>query len=532
MGINLCLPSYNCYDENMKPDPRWLEAHKDFYPDIEQINDVALVIGFGLITSRAARRIKNLFQNALFQVVNLWNHDLISERTLGYSVQKFRTQSVFLEKDCKEAHIMTSVGSNAFEYFHQALINCNTSNEKHFKIFPIPADKYFNLSAPTAKQNGLVHILSFLEEHETEDLTGLLYLAKVMAEVTECFVKMFSKPPKWKVLGVPPAKESAIQKRLETHRKLEVTCCPITSLKQFEYELQSSHLLLLPPKSVNTLDLALTSMAIGVPVVAPSGSPCHNFVEEFMEEFETDLVVDMNGDITELRKKIIYTVRKHGAVCRKMELIKNILKGVVPKLQEANRMFAKCVAEHLKKLYQGQYDCQNLRFLLPGHISQEAEDSSSDSDDSQTNELSVKLGINGAIPVKGKSIKDVERALFRRKIQKKIKSLTAKLKTVRKHSSKKIAKIEAKLEKLHEDLEFIDDTPSSISFIMKCKSLEALECLMSEYSSGRLLKMMEEELLTPEFMKRIGVLYLSLQVLIDMEEYKLCRSELLALNGK
>ncbi|XP_070549039.1 uncharacterized protein [Ptychodera flava] len=65
---------------------------------------------------------------------------------------------------------------------------------------------------------------------------------------------------------------------------------------------------------------------------------------------------------------------------------------------------------------------------------------------------------------------------------------------------------------------------------MKCKSLEALECLMSEYSSGRLLKMMEEELLTPEFMKRIGVLYLSLQVLIDMEEYKLCRSELLALN--
>ncbi|XP_070548958.1 uncharacterized protein [Ptychodera flava] len=269
MGINLCLPSSNCYEENIKPDPSWLETHEDFYPDIQQINDVALVIGFGLITSRAARRIKNVFQNALFQVVNLWSHDLISERTLGYSVQKFRTQSVFLEKDCKEAHIMTSIGSDAFEYFQQAFINCNTGAKNNFKIFPIPADKYFNLSAPTAKQNGLVHILSFLEEHETEDLTGLLYLAKVMAEVTECFVKMFSKPPKWKVLGVPPGKESAIQQRLETHRKLEVTCFPITSLKQFENELLSSHLVLIPPKSVNTLDLTLTSIAIGVPVVAP-----------------------------------------------------------------------------------------------------------------------------------------------------------------------------------------------------------------------------------------------------------------------
>ncbi|XP_070549038.1 uncharacterized protein [Ptychodera flava] len=117
---------------------------------------------------------------------------------------------------------------------------------------------------------------------------------------------------------------------------------------------------------------------------------------------------------------------------------------------------------------------------------------------------------------------------LKRKIRK-LEEKAAKFRDVEVEMAKERAKIQAKLNKLHKELEVVDTETGSISFIMKCKSLEALECLMSEYSSGRLLKMMEDILVTPKVMKKLGVMYLSMQVIINMEEYQLCKKELLAL---
>ncbi|XP_070548961.1 caldesmon-like [Ptychodera flava] len=489
-----------------------------------------------------------------------------------------------------------------------------------------------------------LHICSLLDKHDADSLNKHIYLANVMKEVTESFVKMFTKPPKWKILGVPPGKESEIRKRLQTHTKLEVTCFSTTSLKEFECELQTSHLVLIPPKSVNVLDLALTSMAIGVPVLAPKDSICHSFVEEFMEEFETDLLVNMNGNTAVLAEKIIYTIKKHSAVLKKMKLIKRkIKKEVIPKIKEINDVFAKfmktklqmaevdietdhqttggvshdkesipadradsqtvegdgeqmeiqpdessryqsaetsdvgnpsgdeaesaaqCSAEKFSESKEDEKGNTSERRPSERAVTQgqtlkrkrhsgESEKDDTDSDNSDTTstssalsseqgrnncEVKVKLGIEGVVLVKGKSVEDVERALFpprrrrsamalKRKIRK-LEEKAAKFRDVEVEMAKERAKIQAKLNKLHKELEVVDTETGSISFIMKCKSLQALECLMSEYSSGRLLKMMEDILVTPKVMKKLGVMYLSMQVIINMEEYQLCKKELLAL---
>ncbi|XP_070551525.1 uncharacterized protein [Ptychodera flava] len=67
---------------------------------------------------------------------------------------------------------------------------------------------------------------------------------------------------------------------------------------------------------------------------------------------------------------------------------------------------------------------------------------------------------------------------------------------------------------------------SSISYIMDCQSLEALESLMGDYSSGSLHRMVKSTFLSESLLGEIGALYLSLGTSIDYEEYLLCQEEL------
>ncbi|XP_070550891.1 uncharacterized protein [Ptychodera flava] len=73
---------------------------------------------------------------------------------------------------------------------------------------------------------------------------------------------------------------------------------------------------------------------------------------------------------------------------------------------------------------------------------------------------------------------------------------------------------------------------NSISYIMDCQSLEALESLMGDYSSGSLHRMVKSTFLSESLLDEIGALYLSLGTSIDYEEYLLCREELADSKGE
>ncbi|XP_070552079.1 uncharacterized protein [Ptychodera flava] len=67
---------------------------------------------------------------------------------------------------------------------------------------------------------------------------------------------------------------------------------------------------------------------------------------------------------------------------------------------------------------------------------------------------------------------------------------------------------------------------NSISYIVDCQSLEALESLMDDYSSGSLHRMVKSTFLSESLLDEIGALYLSLGTSIDYEEYLQCQEEL------
>ncbi|XP_070549093.1 uncharacterized protein [Ptychodera flava] len=129
-------------------------------------------------------------------------------------------------------------------------------------------------------------------------------------------------------------------------------------------------------------------------------------------------------------------------------------------------------------------------------------------------EIKVNMDIKEAVPAEGSSD---ELSNFKRD---------------KSEIEKELAETMKKLNKLHAELLTLGNGEGSISFIMKCKSLGALECLMAKYSSGQLHEMMEDTMITPNLMDVLGVKYLKLQVTIDMEEFKLCKAELGDAKGK
>ncbi|XP_070549036.1 uncharacterized protein [Ptychodera flava] len=121
-------------------------------------------------------------------------------------------------------------------------------------------------------------------------------------------------------------------------------------------------------------------MAIGVPVLAPKDSICHSFVEEFMEEFERDLLVNMNGNTAVLAETIIYTIKKHGAVLKKMKIIKQkVQTEVMPKIKETNAVFVKFMKT---KLQMAEVDIETDQ--TPRGVSHDTEIIPADRGDSQT----------------------------------------------------------------------------------------------------------------------------------------------------
>ncbi|XP_070551947.1 uncharacterized protein [Ptychodera flava] len=66
---------------------------------------------------------------------------------------------------------------------------------------------------------------------------------------------------------------------------------------------------------------------------------------------------------------------------------------------------------------------------------------------------------------------------------------------------------------------------------MKCRSLEALEALWSEYISGRLDKTIHSTIITPTLLSKIQAHYLTLDIYIPVQEYLLCKRELPLITG-
>ncbi|XP_070552081.1 uncharacterized protein [Ptychodera flava] len=124
-------------------------------------------------------------------------------------------------------------------------------------------------------------------------------------------------------------------------------------------------------------------------------------------------------------------------------------------------------------------------------------------------QIEIKVEPDGIIPKRGKSVAEVDAAFFSNKQTKENAVLVGK-----------------QLDQRHKHMELLDMCEGSISYIMDCQSLEALESLMDDYSSGSLHRMVKSTFLSESLLDEIGALYLSLGTSIDYEEYLQCQEEL------
>lgn len=77
----------------------------------------------------------------------------------------------------------------------------------------------------------------------------------------------------------------------------------------------------------------------------------------------------------------------------------------------------------------------------------------------------------------------------------------------------------------------VDVQPGSLMITVDCSSLQILEELWQDYSTGYVSKMAEKFLLTKEVLNELGLSKVKLSTSIPMEEYRACHEQLRAFDS-
>lgn len=78
---------------------------------------------------------------------------------------------------------------------------------------------------------------------------------------------------------------------------------------------------------------------------------------------------------------------------------------------------------------------------------------------------------------------------------------------------------------------FVDAQTGSLIITVECNSLEILEGLWDDYSTGHLNEIAQKFLVTDNILKEFGLTQVKLTTTILMKEYKACREQLLLQSG-
>ncbi|XP_070550973.1 uncharacterized protein [Ptychodera flava] len=129
--------------------------------------------------------------------------------------------------------------------------------------------------------------------------------------------------------------------------------------------------------------------------------------------------------------------------------------------------------------------------------------------DQTAEEIEIKVKPVGIIPKKGRTVGEVNDAFYSN--------------TQTEINADQFGK---DLDNRHKNMQLQKIGKSSISYVMTCRSLDALESLMDSYRNEGLQRTVTTTFVSDQLLGDIGAIYLSLGVSIDYEEYYLCQEEL------
>ncbi|XP_070551119.1 uncharacterized protein [Ptychodera flava] len=583
LGVTLELPTQTGVFEFREPHSDWLLYHNEHFPHLEELTNVKFVFGFSAFTSIPTFKIlSKVFPKASCYLINLFDKDDITPLIVGCSKEELEFRKRIMSDEFKNAKCSFSVGESVHAEYKRRYQETNQQ-----LLSPMINKEYLAASGsdilPVLKGEKF-KIISVVQKYEFEDPEKLDVAIKAVNDAAEIIYQFNKTPSVWKIIGIPPSKGKEIAKKLTRSSRLKITPKIVTSTEELNSELMSSHLVLIPPSTTSYGNLTLAAMCAAIPVVYPEGSHSDEIVSKHIDNLEaTECAIDMDEGSENLKARIVSVITKYPTAFERAKIIRDHIKEKVAQdLRGSNGSFVASITadmqstsphksgpeteteytvEHkgngakvsdddnkskvsdrkdetgtkedevnavvtelpTEELTTGRAD--DKENLSGASVDQEskAEQPGSDEDMAESTsdknlssgrkrrkrQIEIKVEPDGIIPKRGKSVAEVDAAFFSNKQTKENAVLVGK-----------------QLDQRHKHMKLHDMGEGSISYIMDCQSLEALESLMDDYSSGSLYRMVKSTFLSESLLDEIGALYLSLGTSIDYEEYLLCQEEL------
>ncbi|XP_070549385.1 uncharacterized protein [Ptychodera flava] len=559
-GINLVYPNPPRLYRQDKQEIAWLHNHKTYFPDISKLESVKMICSFSMVTSIPASAIReDVFPDASFYVVNPYKLDTPLS-ILGYDEYRYKIWKEFAIDSSKDAKAVFSIGSEIFDdfddYFQRAdeVIN-------HFSLMLTPDDNLFDIKRSSKiPTSGKFQIVMFVDEVDIEALSSESVLAQVMNHVAESLHTIKKEPPKWVIVSIPKGREDDLKSKLNpnSHPHLKIEC------KSFEVSeainlLQESHLLIVPPSSINSVKLSLSAIAIGIPLLVPQYSSSQKAIDEYLPDLDAcESAVDMKSNHTELLRKINGAINNYTRYTEKAAALRKMLKVKAKKVSDdVKNMLITFINQHedFNLANTGEEESERPGQMSPGddksrcHPKPDQEETGtktlklkngdgsqkdnqgtysstnngsdgdgtenhSNPDDTNRHQntqghISVRLRVNGGVPENDRPMADIEHDLFRHA-------------STQTNADDYMNRVTA----LHPDLTGEGVKKGSLNFIIRCGSSDAADALWNAYSRGRLDRMADETFLSIPILDDIGARMLSLETFVDYQEYLQCKEEI------
>ncbi|XP_070551972.1 uncharacterized protein [Ptychodera flava] len=515
--------------EKHKPTHMWLEAHETFFPHIKAIQGLKFIFGFGIVSSSIADDIKGRgVSEADYVHINVWNPEELTYDMFHYDKEVFDHYCRLLDIQNKRAHVVLSVGRKVFEYFDY---RHNKQLIRHLELLPMPEEGFFNL--PTIikpPDNRYFQILTPFEHHAVLELSSHSIVPKAINLVAESYSKVDEEPPKWKILCTQKEDDKDVISCLKPHSKLNIIVHGYTA-DTLRDELQHTHLLVVPPRSINSLNVVIASIASARPILVPTLSEGDHFIKEYFPEWRDNIVVDMRKGKGALKKMITYIIKHYDEYLKraaemKAKMINTVLKQIEKinlKLRDEIRQRLQlssnqeCISESqtivVSPANAGTTSATSIG--LQSTSEHNVSSGYSSSEQTRTNcTISVKVDPSFGNAVNGTSMSGVEDAFHQ----------IERNRPTTEGTGEAIANI-------HGDLEVEKVEDGCLRYVVKCGSCEALEALWSEYICGQLDKTIHTTIITPTLLSKIQAHYLTLDIYIPVQEYLLCKREIPLIKG-
>ncbi|XP_070549383.1 uncharacterized protein [Ptychodera flava] len=455
-----------------------------------------------------------------------------------------------------DAKAVFSIGSEIFDDL-DVHYNSLEMVVNHHSLMLTPDEKLFEFRLRSnIPKKGKFTILMFVDENDISELSRESAVAKAMNYVADCLHKMSRQPPKWIIISIPKGREDDIKKSLDPHPHLEIIYQSFDA-SQVITLLKQSHLLLVPSSSINSINLSLSTIATGTPLLVPQYSPSHKTVMEYLPDVGKDeFVVDMKSGHTILGDKIKNVVLKYSAYFKRASAMRENLEVKVKEVADNMKMmFARliCQSQDIKPVdpsnttvIRGREDqgnagadgmsssgylnpvsaeesqggtCESAHGRIAGNRSNEKSTGACNEDHSnhdgnqnhhhKQGRVGVRLHVKGGAPENDKPMCEVENDLFAH----------ASTKSNARHYMNKVTGI-------HNELHGDDIEEGSLNFVIRCGSSDAADALWNAYSSGRLDRMADKTFLSIPLLDDIGARMLSLETFIDYQEYLQCKQDI------